>query len=112
MEEYALLEEAFPDLEGATFDPCRPAFRYNPLPKDDIRQRLSADDIEANHSDVRILPSGNRELLDPSRSEYWLIGKGVRSIPFTSKKANEKCEAHRAKYKQAKLDARNLLASM
>ena len=112
MEEYALLEAAFPDLEGATFDPCKPWFRYNPLPKDDIRQKLSAEDIEAHHSDVRILPSGNRELLDPSRSEYWLIGKGARAVPFTSKKAGEKCEAHRAKYEQAKLDARNLLASV
>lgn len=102
MEEYALVEVAFPDLEGASFNPCQQYIPRKPMPKDDFRHGLSEHELREKYPEVTIWSNGAKQIPDLDRSEYWFLGKGARSIACKSPKAQAKCDAHRQKYYEAK----------
>ncbi len=109
IEEYAFLELALPELEGAIFDPCKKWVPYMPMPEDDFRSKVSNSVIREKHPEVRIWSDGSRRVPDPAKSEYWFIGKGTRPIKCNSPKAQIRCAANKTKYEEAKIVAKSWL---
>lgn len=108
--EYALLEEALPGVDGASWGPYHEfAYRYVELPKDDIRARLPDAVIRANHPDVRICHDGRREIADPSSLWFEFTGKGAGRVKCDSAGAEAKCGERTARYAAMKETARALV---
>jgi len=94
IEDYALLELAFPELEGSAFEPCQKWTPYKSMPDDDCRKQIPESELREHHPEVQVWADGSRRVPDLDRSEYWFLGKGERAISCNSSKAKSKYEAH------------------
>jgi hypothetical protein len=109
-EEYALLEEGLPGVEGASWGPHRTvAMSYVPLPRDDVRARLPAETIRANHPEVILCFDGRREIADPSSEWFEFTGKGAGRVKCGSPNAEAKCREKADSYAAMKAKARALI---
>lgn len=111
-DEYALLEVGLPGVNGASWEPVwRTAYRSMPVPKDDIRARMPADLIRANHPDIHIWHDGQRMMDDPDSYAYEFLGKGARGIACSSAQAEKKRTEFDRRYESMKEAARIFLNS-
>ncbi len=97
LEEYAALEAAIPNIEGAVRDPVeRVAQDYRPIPNDDIRSKLPVELLKEKYPEVFVSNHGHR--LEPFEWKYQFLGKGERAISCDSKTAEKRVAAHKARY--------------
>jgi hypothetical protein len=109
-EEYALLEEALPGVEGATWGPFRTvANAHISLPSSDIRAHLPEDVIRTSHPEVLIRFDDKREVADPDSLWFEFTGKGAGRIKCDSPKAHQRCDEVAERYKAMKQAARILI---
>ena len=109
-EEYALLEEGLPGVEGASWGPYRPwTDAYLDMPPDDVRAHLPEDVIRAKHPEVRIAYDGKRTLEDPASQWFEATGKGAGRVKCASPAAEAKCRAYTERYVVMKAAARRLI---
>jgi len=109
-EEYALMEVALPNVEGADWGPfTRFAYSSMSLPKDDIRMHLSEEIIKSNHPEVFINYLGERLVNDPNEEWFELTGKKAGRTKCSSPKAKEKCDEYAKKYQLMKDEAQRVI---
>jgi hypothetical protein len=109
-EEYALLEEGLPGVQGAHWGPFRSwTYAYVELPADDIRARLPAEVIRANHPEVQLAYDGKREVEDPASRWFEATGKGAGRVKCQSPAAEAKCRHYAERYAAMRAAARTLI---
>jgi hypothetical protein len=109
-EEYALLEEGLPGVDGASWGAYRPwTYASLDLPPDDVRAHLPDDVIRANHPDVRIAYDGKRTIADPASRWFEATGKSAGRVKCDSSAAEAKCREYTARYDAMRASARTLI---
>ena len=109
-QEYALLEVALPDVEGADWGPfTRYAKSYIGLPNDDIRAHLPQDVIKANHPEVMIRYDAKREIINPDDEWFEFTGKKAGRVKCNNTKSKAKCDAYAQQYQLMKVQAQRLI---
>lgn len=109
-EEYALLEEGLPGVQGANWGPFRTwTYAYLDLPANDIRARLPAEVIRAKHPEVLISYDGRRRVEDPASRWFEATGKGAGRVKCHSPAAEAKCREYVERYAAMKAAARTLI---
>lgn len=109
-EEYALLEEGLPGVQGANWGPFRTwTYAYVDLPPDDIRARLPAKVIREKHPEVLIAHDGTRTVEDPASRWFEATGKGAGRVRCHSHAAEAKCRQFVERYAAMKAAARTLI---
>jgi hypothetical protein len=109
-EEYALLEEGLPGVEGATWGPYRTvADSEIELPQDDVRAHLPVEVICSNHPDVTVHSDGKRTIEDPSSRWFEFTGKRAGRVKCHSASAEAKCREYRSRYAAMKARARAII---
>lgn len=111
-QEFAFLEQALPNIEGAKKE-LYPIYAYShlKLTDDDFRSKLSKEEIEKNHPEVRLIYDGTREINDPTTEWYEFLGKGAGRVKCNNPKADEKIEEFKQKYEQYKIEADRIIKS-
>jgi len=111
--EYALLSVGLNGVDGSDWEAYRRrAYSSIPLPKDDIRSRLSEKEIEDKHPEVRIIYTGEREIDNPEDLWFEFIGKGAGRVKQTSKNCRSKCSEYHKEFEQMKEEAKTFIKNM
>jgi hypothetical protein len=111
-EEYALMEVALPNAEGADWGPfTRFAYSSIPLPRDDVRAHLPEDVIKLNHPEVSISYKGERLVNDPKEEWFEFTGKKAGRAKCNNSKSKGKCEEYSKKYQLMKEEAHRVISS-
>jgi hypothetical protein len=106
-EEFALLEEALPGVEGAVWGPYRVfADSELELSPTDVRAHLPPEVIEAEYPEVRIHFDGKRVIDDPDSCWFEFTGKKAGRVKSGSPKAEVKCREYAERYNAMKREAR------
>lgn len=107
LEDYALLRAAFPTVEGAAFEAYkREVYSWIPLAPDDIRSRLSDEQLKASHPEVFIRFDGHRQLPNPNDVWFDLLGFKAGRIKSTDRKVEAKCAAYNERFENMIQEAR------
>jgi len=108
--EYALLEEGFDGVAGATWGPYEiVTHAWISIPRNDVRAHLPAETLRANHPEVVITFDGRREIADPAAQWFEFTGKGASKLKCTSATAEPKCREYASAYAAMKAAARALI---
>jgi hypothetical protein len=111
-EEYALLEEGLPGVEGASWGPYRTwTYAYIDLAPDDIRARLPEDVIRAQHPEVLLAHDGKRTIEDPAARWFEATGKSAGRVKCDSASAEARCRQYAERYAALRAAARTLVAA-
>lgn len=109
-EEYALLEEVFPSVEGASWGPFRTvAYSHMELPSSDIRSHLPVEVIRTQYPEVLIRFDGKREIDDPNSRWIEFTGKGAGRVKCGSPNAEQRCREYTKLYVAMRQAARVLI---
>lgn len=112
-EEYAFMEVALPNVEGADWGPLtRFAYSSIPLPLDDVRAHLPEDVIKSNHPEASISYKGERLINDPKEEWFEFTGKKAGRAKCSNSKSKEKCDEYSKKYQSMKEEANRVTSSM
>jgi len=111
-EEYALLEVGLKNVEGANWGPYhRFATSYVKIPSDDIRSRLSDEEIRARHPEVAFEYGNKRKIPDPATEWFIFTGRSAGRVKCTSEHAESKCREYAERYEAMKKRAREIIGS-
>ncbi|MFD2176285.1 leucine-rich repeat domain-containing protein [Veronia pacifica] len=112
-EEYALMEVALPNVDGADWGPfTRFSYSSIPLPRDDVRAHLPEDVIKSNHPEVSISYKGERLINDPKEEWFEFTGKKAGRAKCNNSKSKEKCDEYSKKYQLMKEEAHKVISSI
>ena len=112
-EDYALMEVALPNVEGADWGPfTRFAYSSIPLPRDDVRAHLPDDVIKLNHPEVSISYKGERLINEPKEEWFEFTGKKAGRAKCSNSKSEEKCNEYALKYQLMKEEAQRVTSSI
>ena len=112
-EEYALMEVALPNVEGADWGPfTRFSYSSTPLPRDDVRAHLPEDVIKSNYPEVSISYRGERLINDPKEEWFEFTGKNAGRAKCNNSKSKEKCDEYSKKYQLMKDEAHKVISSI
>lgn len=110
-EEYAFMEIALPNVEGADWGPFRRrAYSSLPIPQNDIRAHLPEDVVKRNHPEITINYKGERSINDPESEWYEFTGKKAGRAKCNSASSQEKCDEYERKYHHMKDEARRIIS--
>jgi len=109
-EEYALLEEGLPGVEGTAWGPYEiVASSRIELPNNDIRAHLPAELIRAKHPEISIHSDGKRMIDDPGSLWFEFTGRGTGRVKCGSSIADARCRERSERYDAEKKRARALI---
>ncbi|HET6582513.1 MAG TPA: hypothetical protein VFG69_03675 [Nannocystaceae bacterium] len=109
-EEYALLEEALPGVEGACWGPYRRRVgTLVELPRDDVRAHLPEADLRSRHPEIWVGRDGTRLIEDAASRWIEFTGKGAGGVRPGSTTEDARCRAYAERYAAMKQQARALL---
>jgi hypothetical protein len=110
VEEYALLEEALPGVEGASWGPYRTvADSRIELSRDDVRYHFPEELIRSKHPEVLLELDGKRTIEDPASRWFEVTGKGARRLKCGSATADARCREYAERYAAMKRAARHAI---
>ena len=110
-EEYALLEEILPAVDGASWGPWETqAHEQLVLPSTDVRTHLPDDVLRKHHPDVTIRHDGRRTVADPAATYYAFTGLGAGRVKCQSSTAQARCSEYAKRYEAMRLQAREVIA--
>lgn len=96
----------------ARFDPWSyMPYNHFEVPRNDVRSRLPAQVIEANHPEVIQCDDGRRLLPDMKNGRYYLLGRGFRSLPPGDRRLRRKLDDHAALFSRLVAEARTASAA-
>lgn len=107
VEEYALLEEGLPGVEGAKWGPYQiMADKRLELSPSDIRSHLPVETLREKYPEVMVNFDGKRTVEDPDSRWVEFTGKGEKRIKFGAPKTEAKCREAAERYDSLKRMAR------
>ena len=111
-EEFAYLETALPNVEGAIWKPYTKVvdgyMGMKVLPKKDRRSKLSDELLKKNHPEVKII-NGNRMIKESNPGWFEFLGKGAGKVKCNNPLAEEKCTDFAKKYIEMKKNAKSII---
>ena len=110
VQEYALLEEGLTGVEGAAWGPYRTVAESRlDLPRNDLRSRLSDEEIRAKHPDILVDYEGRRTIDDPKSRWFEFTGRAAGRAKCGSATADAKCRERVEAYAAMRRAARQLI---